>query len=432
MRTRGAPLGALTLILFATALPLGAQSLKETIDLALAHDASIASAERGLEAARLEATAAARAALPTLSLGGSYQYDTSVPTATISIGAKSQSLSLGQNNNVDLNAGVKWTPFTGFAQEAGVELARLQALLADNSVDSAHTEVALSTITAFRQVQAAMLQIETLTSAAGRAQLQLDQTQSLERQGMATKVDVLSLSIARLDYDQKLIEAKVGLADAHERLKSLTGKEIEVPAPPEEEMKVELPPLRAEGLSQIKALAIQGDILETNRTLARSKLYPTVALTGAFHYGMPGLDQTEEQWMAYGTAGVLVTWAYDWGGDSLKVQAAERDLERLASDSTSAREGIELDYDSAVRDYGAAGEALKVLRASLDLARDKMGIVKSQYEQGLASTTDFNDANLQLTRAELDYRTQLLSMMLKASQIDALSGKSLDQWSVAQ
>ncbi len=432
MRTRGAPLRALTLILFATALPLGAQSLKETIDLALAHDASITSAERGLEAARLEATAAAKAVLPTLSLGGSYQYDTSVPTATISVGPKSQSLSLGQSNNVDLNAGVKWTPFTGFAQEAGVELARLQALLADNGVDSAHTEVALATITAFRQVQAAMLQIETLTSAAGRAQLQLDQTQALERQGMATKVDVLSLSIARLDYDQKLIEAKVGLADAHERLKSLTGKEIEVPAPLQEEPKVGLPPLQAEGLSQIKALAIQRDILETNRTLARSKLYPTVASDRRLplRHARPRPDRGAVDGLRHGRRprdlGLRL------GGDSLKVQAAERDLERLASDSISAREGIELDYDSAVRDYGAAGEALKVLGASLDLARTKMRIVKSQYGQGLASTTDFNDANLQLTRAELDYRTQLLSMMLKASQIDALSGKSLDQWSVAQ
>ena len=315
-------------------------------------------------------------------------------------------------------------PFTGFAQEAGVELARLQALLADNGVDSAHTEVALGTITAFRQVQAAMLQIETLTSAAGRAQLQLDQTQALERQGMATKVDVLSLSIARLDYDQKLIEAKVGLADAHERLKSLTGKEIEVPAPLEEEPKVGLPPLQAEGLSQIKALAIQRDILETNRTLARSKLYPTVALTGAFHYGMPGLDQTEEQWMAYGTAGVLGDLGLRLGG-GFPARSRPPSATWSGSRATRSRRGRGSSSTTTAR-FGTTARPERPSRCSGPPSTSRAPRwASSNRSTGRAwprpriSTTPISSS----TRAELDYRTQLLSMMLKASQIDALSGE---------
>ena len=76
----------------------------------------------------------------------------------------------------------------------------------------------------------------------------------------------------------------------------------------------------------------------------------------------------------------------------------------------------------------AAWNALKqeadLLEQSLDLTRTRMNIVKFQLDQGMASTTDFTDSNLELTQAELGYRSQLLMLLLKANQIDALSRRS--------
>ena len=271
-----------------------------------------------------------------------------------------------------------------------------------------------------------------VTSGRQRVQLQLDQTTALEKEGMAQKVDILSLTIAKLGYDQKLIAAKAGLADALELLKSLTGKEIGVPPVPKESPRITLPPLKEEALDRIKALAVQRSILRANKKLAESKLYPTLALNGTLHYGIPGVNPVQNEWMLYGTAGVSLSWSFSWGGDSLAVRAVEHNLAKLSSDETSAREQIELEYNSAVRDWSAMKDELDVLEASLDLAGAKMAIVKSQYEQGLTSTTDFNDANLELTQAKLQCRTQLLSLMLKANQIEALSGEPIDQWSVTQ
>ncbi len=426
-------LGALFLALLVGTSSLGAESLKTTIDLALAHDASIASAAQGAQASRLDAKSAVRDVFPSLVLGGGYQYDTTTTTISLPIGGQIESLALSQANNFDLSAGLRWLPFAGFAQEAGIQQKRLQADLADNTTSSARIEVALKAITAFREAQTARLQIETLSSASQRAQLQVDATQALEQQGMAKKVDVLSLTIARLDYDQKLIPAKAALADALERLTFLTGKEIEVPSPPEEEgPSLPPPPLDEGGLPLIKALAIQRMILDANAKIARSKLFPTVELSGALHYGLPGVNPVQDQWMAYGVMGAFITWSFDWGGDVLKADAVDHNIAKLANDEITEREQIELSYNSALRDCDAAREALHVAKASLELDRTKMGIVQTQYEQGMASTTDFNDANLELTQAELQYRSLLLSLLLKASQIDALSGEPLEQWSVTQ
>jgi len=84
-----------------------------------------------------------------------------------------------------------------------------------------------------------------------------------------------------------------------------------------------------------------------------------------------------------------------------------------------------------VRQWTAMQDELQVLGASLELARTRMGIVKAQYEQGMASSTDFNDANLGLTQAELQYRSQLVSLLLEATRIQAASGQPVDDWSLS-
>ena len=70
--------------------------------------------------------------------------------------------------------------------------------------------------------------------------------QTLARQGMAKESDMLTLRISRFDFEQKLVAAKANLADAMEQLKSLTGKDIEVPPAPTAEAELTLPGFRLE------------------------------------------------------------------------------------------------------------------------------------------------------------------------------------------
>jgi outer membrane protein TolC len=329
-----------------------------------------------------------------------------------------------------MNAGIQWNLFTGFAKTAAIEEKNLQMALAENGLSSAQTEAALNVTAAYRQAQEAQLQIEILTAAGNRAQLQIDQTSVLEKQGMAKKIDVLSLTIPRLDYEQKLIVARAGLSNALDTLASATGKKISVDPSPSEELRITLAPFHEQDLDQLKALAVQRKILLADKTLAESKLFPALSLGGALHYGFPGMSALQDQWSLYATAGATISWSFNWGGDLLAARQVDSNLAGLLSDESSAREKARLLYTSAVRDWQAAKDALDVLAATRDLSRDRLTIVQTQYENGMASTTDFNDANLGLAQSELQYRSQLLSLLLKANQIDALAGNPVDQWSV--
>jgi outer membrane protein TolC len=394
-----------------------AESLKETLELSLAHDAHVQSAAHGVRAAQLGAASLARSLLPALNMGAGYQY---YSAASI----------VASQNNWDMNAGIQWTLFAGFARTAAIEQKDLQVALASNGLSTAQTEAALNVTAAYRQAQAAQLQIDILTAARDRAQLQIDQTSVREKQGMAKKIDVLSLTIPRLDYDQKLIAAKADLSNALDLLASAAGRQISVDPAPSGDLPISLAPFHEEDLDQIKALAIQRKILLADKTLADSKILPAVSLGGAVHYGFPGMSALQNHWSLYATAGATVSWSFNWGGDFIATRQVDATLEGLLSDESSAREKARLLYARAVRDWQAAKDARDVLAAARDLARDSLLIVQSQYENGMASTTDFNDANLGLAQAELQYRSQLLALLLKASQIDALAGNPVDQWSV--
>jgi hypothetical protein len=59
-----------------------------------------------------------------------------------------------------------------------------------------------------------------------------------------------------------------------------------------------------------------------------------------------------------------------------------------------------------------------------------MEITQSRYNEGMSSVTEFNDANLELTDAEINLQRQSIFLAIKVSEIDFLSGKSINQWSI--
>ncbi len=423
---------ALILGLLAGSIPaLPAQSLKEAVELALDHDPSVQSAGQAIRSAELNASSAFFATMPTLSLGASYQYAT-VGSELVLPYPINQTIVISPQTREDLSAGVTWPIFTGFAKKESVRMKRMEADLSANAFSRTRAQTALRTISAYRQAQMAALQIDTIGSGQKRVQLQLDQANIQFSQGMTRRVDVLSLSISKSDFDQKLIAARADLANAIAELTVLTGREIVVDASPETGSAPEAPPLMEEAADEIKVLAIQRGMRESARAIAQSKLYPTVLLNASYHYGYPGLGTTGDEWSGYATLGASLSWNWNWGGDILAAQAAEAELSRTGLDEAAVRDRIRLGYDKAVREYRSMADQLTVMSAALEQSRAKMAIVSSQYGQGMASTADFNDSNLELTQAELKYRSLLLALLLGLNQIDAARGAPLEQWSISQ
>ena len=418
----------------------GAQSLRAVLDMALANNPSIRSVGEEVNQAEAEAASFQKKTLPTLDFNASYKYVTDVPVLDFAkelppILSGFPVQTMGVYNNYDFGLTLNYVLFAGFAEKNAGKIRMRQYDLAGSKLKKTKKEIALQVIAAYRSAQSFQLEIESLQAGKQRVNNQLKRVRSAVRQGMALALDTLSLSLARMEYEQKIIDAEGRMQNALQQLKNLTASErpILVESFTLSAVSTGIPDLSLQQQLDIQMLQLQRRMLELDSDIQRSGFYPKVALYASVHYGLPGLDFIQKEWMMFGVAGVGLQWnLFRWGGDSKAVEARSAAVRKINFQRQAAEEQIRLRYDQAIRDFKTLQDQSDVLTKSVQLARQKMNITKSRFEQGEASVTDYNNANLQLTEMELNRKRHLIRMLIKINEIEYISGKAISDWSIEQ
>jgi outer membrane protein len=420
----------LVVLCFPTGILLG-ETPGEAIDLALENSCTLASARSKISAAEYELLSTRRSFLPVVGAGSSYLYNSA--EAEISLPAPSSTaISLVQPHNIDMYGNFQWVLFSGFSRSGNLRIREINVELERNGRQSAEVQTALDTLVLYRQVQSARLQVETLRSGRDRVSLQIDRLERLFQQGMTTVSDLLALRLNILDFEHEIVGAEADLDRAILGLREKIGRDIQVVNPPEQFSSSEMPALDLSAIPQLQALSLQEDMAQTQYGVERSAIYPKVALNSQLHFGIPGANAVENEWMLYATAGISVTWSTDWGAAEARASAAEARKDALASSRCELTSQISLRYQQNLREFESMILKLEILRQALALTAEKADITEQQYKQGMATVTDFTDANLALTQAELRYRTQILLILLTRNQLEATSGLLPEYWSVSQ
>jgi outer membrane protein TolC len=416
-------------ICFPAATLLG-ETPGEAIDLALENSSTLASARSKISAAEYELLSARRSLLPLAGAGSSYLYNSA--ESEISLPAPGSTIRLVQPHNIDVYGSVQWVLFSGFSRSANLQIREVNVELERNNRQSVEVQTALDTLVLYRRVQSARLRVETLSSGRDRISLQIGRLERLYEQGMTTKSDLLALRLNLLDYEQNLVTAEADLDGAILGLREKTGRDIQVVGPPGQFSSEEMPALDLDAIPQIQAFSLREDITQAQYVVERSAFYPEVTLNSQLHYGIPGANAVKNEWMLYATAGIGVSWSTDWGAAQARASAAEARKAALASSRRELTSQTSLRYRQDLRKLAAMIRELEILRQALELTAEKADITEQQYRQGMATVTDFTDANLALTQAELRYRTQILLILLKRNQLEAMSGLSPEDWSVSR
>jgi len=425
---------SLLLILMAICYPastLHGETPGEAIDLALENSCTLASARSKISAAEYELLSTRRSYLPAVGAGTSYLYNNAESEITLST-PSSTTISLVQPHNVDIYGDFQWVLFSGFSRSESLRIREINVELERNSRQSAEIQTALDTLILYRQVQSARLQVETLSSARDRISLQIDRLERLYEQGMTTVSDLLALRLNLLDYEHSIVSAEADLDRALLGLREKTGRDIQVASPPEQSSSNEIPALDLSVIPQLQALSLQEDMAQAQYGLERSAIYPKVVLNSQLHYGIPGASAVENEWMLYATAGISVSWSTDWGAAEARASAAEARKDALASSRSEQTSQTSLRYQQDLRELESMILKLEILRQALTLTAEKADITEQQYKQGMATVTDFTDATLALTQAEIRYRNQILLILLKRNQLEATSGLLPENWSVSR
>ena len=414
---------------------ISAQSLKQTIDLALSGNPNIKAGQEEVRQAELSFKSTFRKTLPQINFDASYRHVTDVAELTMPsiMGMPGESIRLGTYDTYETGLTANYLLFTGFAQQSSARMKEKQKDLSAANLEKTKKDIVFKTIASYRQAQNYQLEIASLNAGQERTKLQLKRIKSLTKHGMALPLDTLSLALAKLSFDQRLIAVQASLESAKEQLQNLTGQTINVQDASYQDHPNNLAELNIEQVENIKGLSIQKNILELNKTIIKSSYYPAIALYAGLKYGKPGVDMIENDWMTYGIWGVNVSWnLWNWTGDRAAVQAKQAQIRQIAYQKEALQDQICTVYDNAVREFKSMQKQLNVFAASLNLARHKMKIIESQFQQGMVSVTDFNDTNLELTEAELNHKQHLIRIALKANEIDYISAKPISEWRIEQ
>lgn len=411
------------------------QSLKETIDLALEANPVIAVEKSLLEESRLDAKSTSRSNFPQIDFDASYRHVSEVaqlqfpPANPLGL----TNVNLGVYDTYETGLTTSYLLFSGFAQKNLVSLKDQTVTLNNQQLTKTEKSIALEVIVKYRQVQNHQLEVEALNAAKQRINLQIKKIKALVNQGMALSLDTLSLSLSKLNNDQKIIAAQASLETAKQELTALVGKEI-VTDKNIRIVKGDIISLfDAELNNDLQMLNTRKGLMQSNQAITKSGYYPKIGIFAGVKYGKPGVNFIENNWMTYGVWGVNLNWnLFKWGADHLKSQSQKAAIKAIEFQYQNLTNQLKTKYDAAVREYKSLQKQNKVASTARDLAKRKMEIIQSRYNEGMSSVTEFNDANLELTDAEINLRRQSILLVIKVSEIDYLSGKSINQWSIEQ
>lgn len=287
-----------------------------------------------------------------------------------------------------------------------------------SAVQGARAEVARARLDAAQRTAEAYLRVLQTRAIAdvaekGLAQIaaQLARSETLEKAGVASRVDVLRLASARDAARQTLVRAQTNVEIAQGQLALALDlppdTTIEVaddfPNPPSPPTLTEADVAATAGADrpELSSAAARTQQAEGARIVALAQWLPNVMAVGNYqHIEGQGPFQPRNAWYI----GATLTWdVWDWGKtqDAVKEAAARAGQSHLAE--RALRNQILSDARRRLLETKAAFASLEPARTSLVAAEEAHRIQTVRYEKGVASTTDIIDAETDVTRARSAY-----------------------------
>lgn len=409
-----------------------AGELKSAIDLALNNNQQIKIFNSQFSRSREELNAINRKQLPSLMLDSSYKYMSEINKMELTLpGQGTKEIELGVHDTYDSGFTLSWLAFNGFGKESLTKIGENKLEIAELQLEKINRDVAYKTAVCYINAKLQKIQREVILTGRSRMQLQYNKVKSWVDNGTALPLDLMTISLSLAQYDQQLIASDAAIESAEDQLAILTGRKIDVPTGNLPEVSYQVAQLDVANNEDLKILRVQREIVENNKTLTAAANYPTLALQASARYGKPGVNPIDNEWMNYTTAGATMQWsAWDWGGRAADQAAQRADFLTWEAQEKQLNDQIKLNYDNALRDHKAMQKQLAVLKTSVQVAQDKMAIIQDQTKNGLATATDFRDADADLTQYQLKLNQQQLNLYLKLIELDNLSGKQIKDWRI--
>ena len=406
-------------------------TLEECIGLGLRQAAAARNAQRDEEIAGTRIGQVRAQALPQLDAKGGYTRMDEVAAFEFD----GESYEMGREDNYSAGVEASQLLYSGGSVGAALKAAKLYREAAQARVRGVNNQLVRDVRVGFNDILLADEQVKVQESSLAQLADLLAQAESRYRQQTASEFDVLTARVKVANHRPLVIAARkqADLARASFRnLVQLDSAEFELAGKlafePSERA---LSDWQAQGAEERPELIEMRKYLGMREADVRSEkggFLPQIRAFANYDGNNPESGSARDEWAWGWTAGVSAEWdVFDGLLRRNRVREKQLELDKARETLVDAERQVELEIQTHYLDLRQAAETVEASRETVELAEKSLEIARARYENGLATSLDYADANLALSVARLTRLQALHDHMNALARLQQASGEGFEK-----
>jgi outer membrane protein TolC len=440
---------AISILTFSGQIQLPAQTvetlkLEDAIDMALQNNHLLNIKKFQAEEKQIKVNEDRVKFLPTVAIGGSYQYNTNLPSITVEQGMFGtlpfggisyplppidEIIEVGKHNVY--NAGVTfYQPVSQIGKiNAGVQLSKAELQIARTEESKAVFQIKQAVEKLYFGLLILTKQIEEADLKVALAKTKLHDVESAVAAGKTTESNIYGLSANAADEEQNLLKLKIQYDDYAADLAQLTGLdpsiELELQPVPAENFVADLPAIDTSiiesGINNNDLKMASLNITKADYSIKASKFsyLPDMGILGGYTY-QEGSDIFPKNNTYIGAS---LKWNLQEILSNRTIQKQRTFIKKQAEENlANTKEQINKDIAKAYRKLRQAEELISVAGKVVDFRRADLKIQNDKRISGLNLEADLLSARASMAKAESDYYAAQMNYRIALSELKILTG----------
>jgi len=436
-------LGLGWLVIAAWAGPVVAQtplSFRDALTMARQRNQQLRAAEAQVQRARAARAAERGLYFPSISASGLYAHlndrlfvnlDTIRPLLSAlnpAVPIPHLEATVLQNDPYKASLSARWTVFAGGGILAANRAAQAGVVAAEQERRGTEQGVTTELVDRYFKRRLAADVLEVRRQALETFTRHLDDAHRLKAAGQIARTDELRAEVARAEADRELKKAARDVALASVALRSTLGNEVDAMPTTPLALIDSLEPLTTfataadSGNATIGRLAALREQAHQGVRAARAELFPSIHVFGTHELFEGRLNSTTDpKWIV----GVGARWElFDGFGRVNRLRSAQHLEEAAGYEHDRARDEVTTLVQQRYDEYESALEQYQSLETTVALAQESLRSERKAYEAAVGTSLDVIDAELSLSRAQVDRLNALYDLDLALARLLEASGQS--------
>ena len=333
-----------------------------------------------------------------------------------------------RNDPYKASVTARWTVFAGGGILAANRAAQAGVVAAEQERRGTEQGVTTELVDRYFKRRLAADVLEVRRQALETFTRHLDDAHRLKDAGQIARTDELRAEVAHAEADRELKKAARDVDLASVALRSTLGNEVDaMPSTPLAlitglEPRTTFSAAGDSGNATIGRLAALREQARQGVRSARAELFPSVNLFGTHELFEGRLNSTTDpKWIV----GVGARWElFDGFGRINRLRAARHLEEAVGFEHQRAKDDVATLVQQRYDEYESALEQYQSLETTVALAQESLRSERKAYEAAVGTSLDVIDAELSLSRAQVDRLTALYDLDLALARLLEASGQS--------